>query len=65
MPKESNRCFGLVISGAGRGVSGGRSWRVVLYPVKMCLACGLILKKLLLLVIVLVVILNHLGAKHL
>ena len=61
MGTESNRCFGLIISGVGRGVEWGSDWGVALYPIKMYLACGLILKKKLLpLIIALVVILNHL-----
>ena len=50
----------------GRGVIGGRGWGVVLYAVKMYLACGLMLqKKLLPLLVELVVILNHLGVINL
>ena len=51
--------------GGGRG-TGGNGLGVVLYPIKMYLACDLMLKeKLLSLMIELVVILNHLGAIHL
>ena len=66
MPSESNRCFVLFINGVGRGVSDGRGWGVVLYGLKMCMACGLMLKKKLLsLMNELLVILNHLGVVHL
>ena len=65
MATESNTCFGLFISGAGRGISLERLV-VVLYTVKWYLAGGLMLKKKLPpLVIELVVILNHLGVIHL
>ena len=50
----------------GAGGLGGNGLGVVLYPIKMYLACDLMLKeKLLSLMIELVVILNHLGAIHL
>ena len=50
----------------GAGGLGGHGLGVVLYPIKMYLACDLMLKeKLLSLMIELVVILNHLGAIHL
>ena len=56
----------MFISGVRRGVSDGRGWGVVLYGLKMYLACGLMLKKKLLpLMNELVVILNHLGVVHL
>ena len=45
MPTESNMCFVLVISGVWREVNGGEGLEVVLYAVKMYLACGLMLKK--------------------
>ena len=45
MPTESNRCFGSVTSGVGRLLKWGETLWIVLYAVKMHLACGLILKK--------------------
>ena len=35
----------MVISGVGRGVSGERDWRLLLYEVKIYLVCGFMLKK--------------------
>ena len=45
MPTENNRYFGSVISGVGRGVKWRERLWVVLYAVKMYLACALMLKK--------------------
>ena len=68
MPTESSTCFGLVvISRVGRQVSGEEEGvGVVLFTVKMYLACDLMLKKKLPpLMIEMVVILNHLVVIHL
>ena len=47
----------------GKRVNGGRDWGVIVYAVKMYLACGLMLtKKLLSLMTELVLILNYLGS---
>ena len=58
MPTESNRCFGMVISGVGEQ----SEWlEAFFHSVKMYLGCLMLKRKLLPLIIELVVILNHLG----
>ena len=59
MSTESNSFFGLVSSGVGRGASEGEGG-VVLFAVKLYLACGLMLKKKLLLLMIELVWVMHL-----